>query len=203
METNPYLTRVWHRIGNQASLPAAGTNRRLTVFGSTAYGGEDLSGCGRVEVLCAGQDSECFLRYLEALDAYHERTGKEVFLAIDNGPAHTSRKSKAGLARRAGWLHVIWLSRYSPHLNPKEREWRRLKRDARAHLARTLREFADGILAGLRRLGGGQCDIVDRVPQWFIDGYRKPPTGRPAGWPKGAKDSKPRKPYVKNLLAHT
>jgi hypothetical protein len=28
------------------------------------------------------------------------------------------------LAARTDWLHVIWLARYSPELNKKEREWR-------------------------------------------------------------------------------
>jgi len=28
------------------------------------------------------------------------------------------------LAERAAWLHLIWLAKYSPHLNEKEREWR-------------------------------------------------------------------------------
>ena len=30
LETNPYLTRVWHKIGVQPTVPAAGANRRLT-----------------------------------------------------------------------------------------------------------------------------------------------------------------------------
>jgi transposase len=34
METNPYLCKVWQRRGVQPRLPAAGTNRRVTVFGS-------------------------------------------------------------------------------------------------------------------------------------------------------------------------
>ncbi len=101
-------------------------------------------------------------------------------------------------------MHVIWLARYSPHLNRKEREWRYLKRDARSHLAATLREFVDGILERLARLGGARLDIEDRVAEWFIAGHRKEPTGRPPGRPKGAKDSRPRKPYKrKNLPAPT
>ncbi len=92
----------------------------------------------------------------------------------------------------------------SPYLNLKEREWRYLKRDARAHLARTLREFVDEILAGLDNLGGALRNIVDEVPEWFIAGHRKAPTGRPPGRPKGAKDTRPRKPYErKNLPAVT
>src|ERR687893_503451 len=63
LETNPYLSRVWHRRGQQPTIPAAGTNRRLTVFGSV-----EVFGRGRVEVLGAGQTSADFLAYLEVLD---------------------------------------------------------------------------------------------------------------------------------------
>jgi transposase len=197
-ETNPYLCRIWHRKGVQPTLPAAGTNRRVTTFGSV-----EVFGRGRVEVVCAGQDSGCFQLYLEALDARHEATGREVYLALDNGPAHTSAASRAALAARAEWLHVVWLARYSPEFNKKEREWRTLKRDTRAHLPRTLRDFVDEILAGLARLGGERLDIVDRVPDWFLAGHRKPPTGRPRGRPKGVKDRKPRAPRRTNLPAPT
>lgn len=147
-----------------------------------------------------GQYSACFLRYLGALDRRHRETGREVSLVPDDGSAHTSKKSRAALAERAGWPHPIFLARYSPHLNLKEREWRYLKRDCRSHLAETLRGFVDDILAGLKRLGGGRLDIVDRVAGWFVAGHRRAPTGRPSGRPKGAKDSRPRKPYERNNL---
>jgi len=180
-------------------LPAVGTNRRVTVFGSV-----EVFGRGRVEVVCEGQDSACFLRYLEALDRRHRETGREVILVLDNGPCHTSKKSRAALAEREGWLRPIFLARYSPHLNLKEREWRYPKRDARSHLADGLRGFVDAILAGLARQGGERLDIVDEVAGWFIAGHRKEPTGRPPGRPKGAKDKRPRKPYErKNLPAAT
>ncbi len=92
---------------------------------------------------------------------------------------------------------MIRLARYSPELNLKGRDWYVLKRDARGHLARSWREFADGLLAGLRRLGGQRVEVVDRVPEWFIAGHRKEPTGRPAGRPKGATDSYKRAPRRK------
>ncbi len=198
LETNPYLSRVWHRRGVQARVPAVGTNRRLTCFGSV-----ETQGRGRVEVLCAEQTSACFLRYLQALERRQAETGKEVFLVLDNGPCHTSKISQAALAAREAWLHVIWLARYSPELSKKEREWRYLKRDARGHLARDLRSFADAILAGLRRLGGTRLDILDQVPDWFFAGHRKPPTGRPRGRPKGAKAAYQRASPRANLPAPT
>jgi DDE superfamily endonuclease len=122
---------------------------------------------------------------------------------LDNGSCHTSKTSRAALAARAGWLHLIWLARYSPELNKKEREWRYLKRDSCGHLARSLRAFADAILEGLGRLGGLRQDIRDRVPDWFLEGHRKPPTGRKSGRPKGAKDSYQRSYHRRKLPAPT
>jgi len=198
LETNPVLNRVWHRKGVQPTIPAAGTNRRVTDLGSV-----EIFGRGRVEVVCGSQDSAAFQLYLDALDARHQATGREVFLALDNGPCHTSQVSQAALAQRAGWLHLIWLAKYSPELSKKEREWRYLKRDVRGHLARNLRSFVDEIVAGLHRLGGERLDIVDRVPDWFLAGHRRPPTGRPRGRPRGAKDSVPRAKQCTNLPAPT
>ena len=190
LETNPYLCRVWHRRGQQPTLPGVGTNRRVTVFGSV----EGL-GRTRIELVRAAQDTAGFVRYLELLEAHHHAVQREIYLVLDNGSAHTSKVSLQALASRVSWLHVIWLAKYSPQLNPKEREWRWLKRDARSHLAATLRAFVDGILGGLRQLGGTLCTIVDEVPQWFLDGHRKPPAGRAPGRPIGAKDSYKRAPY--------
>jgi hypothetical protein len=198
LDTNPYLSRVWHRVGEQPTVPAAGTNRRLTVFGSV----EGL-GRGRVEVLGVGQDSARFARYLAALEARHAATGRAIILVLDNGPCHVSQATRRALAARGEWLEVLPLARSSPQLNPKEHEWRRLKRDHRGHLAPTLRAFVDTAVAGLHTLGGEDCTILDEVPQWWLDGHRKEPTGRPPGRPKGAKDRQPRQRRSTNLPAHT
>jgi len=198
LETNPTLNRIWHRIGVQPTVPAVGLNRRVTAFGSV-----EIFGRGRVEVVCATQDSVAFQLYLDALDARHQETGREVIVALDNGPCHTSKLSQAALAARDAWLQVIWLAKYSPQLSKKEREWRYLKRDVRGHLARDLRSFVDEIIAGLNRLGGERLDIADRVPDWFFAGHRRPPTGRPRGRPRGVKDSFPRARKCANLPAPT
>ena len=198
LDTNPYLSRVWHRIGEQPTVPAAGANRRLTVFGSV-----EAQGRGRIELLTVQQDSAAFACYLAALDARHAATGRDIILVLDNGPCHTSKATHRALTERGDWLEVIPLARYSPHLNPKEHEWRRLKRDHRGHLADSLRGFVDAAAAGLAGLGGETCTIIDAVPQWWLDGHRKAPTGRPPGRPKGAKDRKPRTRRGASLPADT
>jgi len=181
-------------------VPGVGINRRVTVCGSV-----EALGRARVELVRAAQDSAGFVRYLELLEAHHQAVGREISLVLDKGSAHTSRRSTQALRQRRGWLHVIWLAKSAPQLNPKEREWRYLKRDARSHLAASLRAFVDDILVGLRQLGGTCCTIVDEAPQWFLDGHRQPPTGRSVGRPVGATDSYKRAPYrlTKNLPTDT
>jgi DDE superfamily endonuclease len=200
LETNPYLCRVWHRRGTQPTLPGVGTNRRVTVCGSV-----EALGRARIELVRAAQDTAGFVRYLELLEAHQQAVQREIYLVLDNGSAHTSQLSLEALAARKAWLHVVWLAKYAPQLNPIEREWRRLKRDARSHLAPDLRAFVDAILRGLDHLGGDTCTIVDEVPNWFLEGHRKPPTGRHSGRPVGAKDSYKRAPYRRhqNFPAHT
>ena len=76
---------------------------------------------------------------------------------------------------KTGGLSSGWPS--TPHSSiPKCASWRRPTREARSHLAADRRAFVDRILAGLRQLGGTGCTIVDEVPQWFLEGHRKPPT---------------------------
>jgi len=177
-----------------------GINRRVTVCGSV-----EALGRARVALVRAAQDTAGFVRYLELLEAHHQAVGRESSRVLDNGSAHTSRRSTQALRQRGGWLDVIWLAKSAPQLNPKEREWRYLKRDARSHLAASLRAFVDDILVGLRQLGGTCCTIVDEAPQWFLDGRRQPPTGRSVGRPVGATDSYKRAPYRRkqNIPADT
>jgi len=88
------------------------------------------------------------VRYLELLEAHQQTVQREISLVLDNGSAQTSEGSEQALAARQDWLPVIGLAKYAPQLNPKERAWRYLKRDARSHLAASLRDFVDGILCG-------------------------------------------------------
>ena len=102
LATNPHLSRVWPRVGQQPTVPAAGTNRRLTVFGSV-----EAQGRGRIELLTVQQDAVGFARSLAALEARHAATGRDMILVLDNGPCHGSRATQRALAARAAWLEVI------------------------------------------------------------------------------------------------
>jgi hypothetical protein len=102
VETNPYLARQWHRIGQQQRIASVGINQRVTVFGS-----KERRRCGRIEVVCGGQDSTCFARYLAVLDQWHATHGREIFLVLDHASCHTSVASGWALAERVAWLQPL------------------------------------------------------------------------------------------------
>ena len=113
-ETNPSRCRVWHRRGQQPTLPGVGTNRRVTVFGSVA-----LLGRTRIALVRAAQDTAGFVRDRERLEAHQQAVQREISLVLDNGSAPTSQASLPVLAARREWLHVLWLAKYAPQLNPQ------------------------------------------------------------------------------------
>ena len=193
LETNPYLCRVWHRRGTQPTLPGVGTNRRVTVFGSV-----EALGRARIELVRAAQDTAGFVRYLELLEAHQQAVQREIYLVVDNGSAHTSQLSLQALAARKAWLHVVWLAKYAPQLNPIEREWRRLKRDARSHLAPDLRAFVDAILVGLDHLGGAGRRSWTRCPTGFSTGTASRLRGAAPAVPWEPKTATSERPIAEN-----
>ncbi|MGC8968379.1 MAG: transposase, partial [Thermus sp.] len=66
--------------------------------------------------------------YLEGLSREVAREGVRGVVFLDNAPFHRSRafREAAGRWRERG-LEVAYLPRYSPHLNPVESIWRRVK----------------------------------------------------------------------------
>lgn len=107
-----------------------------------------------------------------------------MILVVDNGPCHASKATHHVLAERADWRAVIPLARYSPHLTPKEHEWRLLKRDHRGHLAPSLRAFVDAAVAGLDTLGRRPAGAAGQRADRGRDNLRdrlSPPDGSDGG----------------------
>ena len=104
-------------------VPAAGTNRRLCVYGALNYR------TGQSHYLVhpkknAQQFGE-FLRQL--LEANSER---RLVLVIDNASYHRTKAIRQLLDDHSDHLFVIWLPPYSPELNLIEGLWGYLKRSA-------------------------------------------------------------------------
>ncbi len=159
-------TYAWARKGEAVRVPRSwGRSGRVNAVahlerlprGGWVLGYRLLEGrCGTGEVVA----------YLEGLSREVAREGARGVVFLDNAPFHRSRafREAAGRWRERG-LEVAYLPRYSPHLNPVEGVWRRVKgflmprrhygsveelRGAVAEALERLRErMGQGVLQGL------------------------------------------------------
>ena len=187
LDTNPYLSRVWHRVGQQPTVPAAGTNRRLTVFGSV-----EAQGRGRLELLTAAGFGR-----VRSLPSRPGCPARGDGAADHPGAGQRSLPCQHGDAAGAGGARgVVGGDPPGPRQPPSQPERARVAQPQ----ARPSRP-PGRLPAGVRGRGGGRTGAVGRGGvrdhrrgAAMVD--RRPPQGTdrpPPGRPKGAKDRKPRK----------
>lgn len=111
---------MWGRLGRQSTVPSAGQNRRVPVFGA-------LDGItGRMTIsLTERKRSADFIGFLRLLLTRYP--GRHLFLFLDNVSIHRSKISMRFLADHAGRITPIWNAPYTPELNHIERYWGHLK----------------------------------------------------------------------------
>jgi transposase len=113
------------RRGKQMQVPSPGQNSKVAAFGAINY----ATGLHRSlvpRVAKGGKNSAQFLLFVGGLLVRARRTGRRIILALDNGPIHTSKKSRAFLEHPDVRKHieVFWLPKYAPNLNDQERVWK-------------------------------------------------------------------------------
>lgn len=81
-------------------------------------------GLMRFMVVEGGVNSAVFIQFLKRLVSGAKR---KIFLIVDNGPSHVSKKTKAFVASISEKLELFYLPPYSPDLNPDELVWNHLK----------------------------------------------------------------------------
>ena len=150
----------------------------------------------------AGQDSAGFARYLAALDARHEATGRQVILVLDNGAGHTSKASHGRAGRAGGLAGGDLAGPLQPAAQPEGAGVADASSGTTAAIwPRTLRAFVDERWRAAAAGRGAAATSSTRCPPWWLAGHRKEPTGRPPGRPKGAKDSPPPAPRAQELTS--
>lgn len=114
---------MWTFRGERAEVPAAGTNRKLCIYGALDYR------TGQTHYMVHpkknGQQFNEFLRQL--LD---RKRGRFVVVVLDNASYHTTKATLDLLTEHEDHVFVVWLPKYSPELNAIEGLWGYLKKSA-------------------------------------------------------------------------
>lgn len=104
-------------------VPAAGTNRKLAVYGAINYR------TGQVHYLVHDRkNADTFNQFLRSL--LKAKRTRQIVLALDNASYHVTRKTLDLLTEHEHHVRVVWLPKYSPELNAIEGLWGYLKRSA-------------------------------------------------------------------------
>jgi transposase len=117
------LTKVWTLRGLRAEVPAAGTNKRICMYGALNYK------TGQVHYLAnPHKNASNFNEFLkQLLDAKRDRF---LVLVIDNATYHVTRATFEILTEHEDHIFIVWLPKYSPELNAIEGLWCYLKNSA-------------------------------------------------------------------------
>lgn len=99
-------------------------------------------------------DSEVFITFLKRLLI---GAGQPIFLIVDGHSIHQSAAVKRFLADQQGKLKLFFFPPYSPHLNPDEQVWARVKRKVPRKLVidkADMKCLALGALRSIQKLPG-------------------------------------------------
>jgi transposase len=117
------LTKVWTIRGVRPIIPAAGSNRRVCVYGALNY--RTGQSHYMVHPKKNAQQFAEFLRQLLEHGSEHR-----LALVIDNASYHRTQAVLNLIEDHRDHVFVIWLPPYSPELNLIEGLWGYLKRSA-------------------------------------------------------------------------
>jgi transposase len=147
LHPHPHLAKVWQPRGAPTSIPAAGVDQRVTLFGALEYR------CGAVTTMVAKHaSSPTFQTFVETLVT--RWPNDHLVLVLDNASYHKSAALRQWLLHQAPHVSIIWLPTYAPQLNLIERVWRFLKSKLACHRywndLPSLIALAERVLANIR-----------------------------------------------------
>jgi transposase len=110
---------TWGEKGKTPVIKTTGKRFGLSIISAINNKGEM-----RFMVIEGGVNSDQFIKFLQRLTF---KAKSKIFLIVDRGPAHVSKKTKAYVETVSEKLELFYLPPYSPELNPDELVWNDLK----------------------------------------------------------------------------
>ena len=119
IRSDHHAGKTWGIKGSTPVIATSGSRFSFSLISAVSS-----RGLMRFMVTEGGVNSEVFIQFLKRLIVNAKR---KIFLIVDNGPSHVSKKTKAFVASMSEKLELHYLPPYSPDLNPDELVWNHLK----------------------------------------------------------------------------
>lgn len=119
IRSDHHAGKTWGIKGNTPIVKSSGARFSFSLISAITSKGHM-----RFMVKEGGVNSAVFIDFLKRLIAGAK---KKIFLILDNGPSHISKKTKTFVASINEKLELFYLPPYSPDLNPDELVWNHLK----------------------------------------------------------------------------
>jgi transposase len=122
--------KTWGKKGETPIVVSTGARHGMSLISA-------ITSKGKMRFMIkekGGVNSGVFIEFLKRLMVGAKR---KIFLILDRGPAHISKKTKAFVATLKDKLRVFYLPPYSPDRNPDELVWKHLKSDTVGRMVTT------------------------------------------------------------------
>jgi transposase len=119
IRSDHHAGKTWGVKGQTPVVVSTGARYSFSLISAVS-----ARGLMRFMVTEGGVNTEVFIQFLKRLIA---NSKKKIFLIVDNGPSHTSKKTKEFVSTIKDKLELFYLPPYSPDLNPDELVWNHLK----------------------------------------------------------------------------
>src|SRR5271163_2112389 len=160
MRSDHHAGRSWGKKGETPVVETTGARHGMSLLSA-------ITSKGQMRFMIkekGGVNSDVFIELLKRLLVGAKRP---VFLIVDRGPAHISKKTKAFVATLRSRLRLFYLSAYSPDRNPDELVWKHLKADTVGRMVTTSKaDFKSKVVSSMRSL--------QKTPEKIRSFFQKP-----------------------------
>jgi transposase len=146
IRSDHHAGRSWGKKGETPIVVTSGARHGMSLISA-------ITSKGHMRFMVkdkGGVNSDVFIEFLKRLLVGAKRT---IFLIVDRGPAHVSKKTKAFVETLGRRLKLFYLPSYSPDRNPDELVWKHLKADTVGRMVTTSKaDFKSKVVSSMRSL---------------------------------------------------
>ena len=160
IRSDHHAGRTWGKKGETPIVVTTGARHGMSLLSA-------ITSKGHMRFMIkekGGVNSDVFIEFLKRLLVGAKRP---VFLIVDRGPAHISKKTRAFVATLGSRLKLFYLPAYSPDRNPDELVWKHLKADTVGRMVTTSKaDFKSKVVSSMRSL--------QKTPEKIRSFFQKP-----------------------------